>query len=320
MKHQIQLVILLLFYSNIFGQKIHVITQGIESDSSFYHIEKINENEFWAAGEYGILKKIDSLGNVSSQSFPNEGLNILKIIKKENYIFLITDNALIYRYDILNKIFINKYTITKTTTPTIKCSLERTLIYEAPPYKITYSIDTKSTKFISRFIFDDNCSSAYAQSIKDWANCNENPSLILAKKTTGFFDVIPIPIPITSELRKSWATDDIFFINGKRIFMHFFDWAVENYLERLIKMGITVSEEHKVAIGIPLNNAVTLYEYYESNSHEAKGLLKELLTPNHFKTKDIDISLTGMWLQHYKSSIIGPSNTPLGKLIENAFK
>ncbi len=108
MKHQFQLVILLLFATNIFGQKIHVISQGIESDSSFYHIEKINENEFWAAGEYGILKKIDSLGNVSSQSFPNEGLNVLKIIKKENYIFIITDNAIIYRYDILNKIFIKK--------------------------------------------------------------------------------------------------------------------------------------------------------------------------------------------------------------------
>jgi len=108
MKNQIQLVIFLLFYSNIFGQKIHVISQGIESDSSFYHIEKINENEFWAVGEYGIIKKIDSLGNMSSQSFPNEGLNILKIIKKENYIFIITDNALIYRYDILNKIFIKK--------------------------------------------------------------------------------------------------------------------------------------------------------------------------------------------------------------------
>ena len=108
MKHQIQLVILLFFYSNIFGQKIHVISQGIGSDSSFYHIEKINENEFWAAGEYGILKKIDSLGNVSSQTFPNEGLNILKIIKKENYIFIITDHAFIYRYDILNKTFIKK--------------------------------------------------------------------------------------------------------------------------------------------------------------------------------------------------------------------
>ena len=108
MKQQIQLIILLLFYSNIFGQNIQVVSQGIESDSSFYHIEKINENEFWVAGECGILKKIDSLGNVSSQKFPNEGLDILKIVKKENYIFIITNNALIYRYDIQKKIFIKK--------------------------------------------------------------------------------------------------------------------------------------------------------------------------------------------------------------------
>jgi hypothetical protein len=108
MKHQIQLIFLLLFYSTAFGQKIHTIFQGIESDSSFYHIEKINKNEFWAGGEYGILKKIDSLGNVSTQNFPNEGLNILKILKKENYVFIITDNAVIYRYDILNKMFIKK--------------------------------------------------------------------------------------------------------------------------------------------------------------------------------------------------------------------
>ena len=121
MKQQIQLIILLLFYSNIFGQNIQVVSQGIESDSSFYHIEKINENEFWVAGECGILKKIDSLGNVSSQNFPNEGLDILKIVKKENYIFIITNNALIYRYDIKKKIFIkNKiktpkfFTITKS--------------------------------------------------------------------------------------------------------------------------------------------------------------------------------------------------------------
>jgi hypothetical protein len=108
MKHQIQLIFLLLFYSTAFGQKIHTIFQGIESDSSFYHIEKINKNEFWAGGEYGILKKIDSLGNVSTQNFPNEGLNILKILKKENYVFIITDNAVIYRYDILNKMFKKK--------------------------------------------------------------------------------------------------------------------------------------------------------------------------------------------------------------------
>ena len=196
--------------------------------------------------------------------------------------------------------------------------LEQTLIYEAPPYKITYSIDNESTEFISSFIFDDNCSSAYAQSIKDWADSKNNSSKILVTKKTGFFDVIPIPIPITSELRTSWATELKFEIEGKRIFMHFFEWAVEDYLKRLDKTDISVSDNHKVAIGVPLNNSVTLYEYYESNSPENKVLLKELLTPNNFQKKGINY--TGMWLQHYKSSIISPGNKPLGKLIENAFK
>ena len=38
--------------------------------------------------------------------------------------------------------------------------------------------------------------------------------------------------------------------------------------------------------------------------------------PNWIKKDKI---YTGIWLQHYKSSIISPGNKPLGKLIENAF-
>ena len=103
--------------------------------------------------------------------------------------------------------------------------------------------------------------------------------------------------------------------------MHFFDWAVEDYKTRLDNNCITVSDDHKVAIGVPLNNAVTLYEFYEASEDNLPPILKELLKPNDFRIKDesLDGSLTGMWLQHYKSSIIGPGNTPLGKLIENAF-
>lgn len=198
--------------------------------------------------------------------------------------------------------------------------LEQTLIYEAPPYKITYNPDedNESITFVASFIFEGTCSSAYAQSIKDWSNEKYvNPSKILAKQKTGFFDIIPIPIPINSELRTLWATDDKFLIEGKRIFIHFFEWAVEDYLDRLKDSGIEVSDDHKVAIGVPLNNAVTLYEYYELQKPEDKGLLKELLTPNNFKTKNKIYN--GIWLQHYKSSIISPGNKPLGKLIENAF-
>ncbi|MFN5318018.1 MAG: hypothetical protein ACK5CY_04170 [Bacteroidia bacterium] len=198
--------------------------------------------------------------------------------------------------------------------------LNQTLIYEAPPYKITYNPDedNESITFVASFIFENTCSSAYAQSIKDWSNAKPlNPSEILVKQKTGFFDIIPIPIPINSELRALWATDDKFLIEGKRIFIHFFEWAVEYYLKRLKENKIEVSDNHKVAIGVPLNNAVTLYEYYESQKPKPKGLLKELLTVNNFNEKNKNCN--GIWLQHYKSSIISPGNKPLGKLIENAF-
>lgn len=90
------------------GQKIQMIHQGVDSDSSFYNVEKINDNEFWAGGEYGILKKIDTLGNISSINLPNEGIDILKIIKVKKYVFITTADAVIYRYDISKKTFIKR--------------------------------------------------------------------------------------------------------------------------------------------------------------------------------------------------------------------
>lgn len=90
------------------SQHVEMIQKSAVTDSSYYHICKIDSNEFWIGGEYGILKKIDSLGNISSIDFPNEGLHILKIEKLGNYVFLATSNAVIYRYDIKQKVFIKK--------------------------------------------------------------------------------------------------------------------------------------------------------------------------------------------------------------------
>lgn len=81
---------------------------GDIADSSFYDIIKINENEFWAGGEFGILKKIDSLGNVSSTGFFNEGISILKLLKTEKYIFIATAEGVIYRYDLATNQFLKK--------------------------------------------------------------------------------------------------------------------------------------------------------------------------------------------------------------------
>lgn len=108
MKLQVIILLHLLIVLQVFGQRVQTILQGNASDSSFYHVARISDNEYWAGGEHGILKSIDSLGNVSTIKFPNLGLDILKIERINDYVYLITANATIYRYNMQQKQFSSK--------------------------------------------------------------------------------------------------------------------------------------------------------------------------------------------------------------------
>lgn len=204
----------------------------------------------------------------------------------------------------------------------IKKPINKTLIYEAPPYllSIVENSDPVETNFEAEFIFHPDCSSPYVNAIK---NCFDNKedtiSDILAKNGVGFFDVIPIPIPINSDLRTLWAVDEKFIIECKRIFVHFFEWALKIYI---FKLGDRIDKKkHKIAIGIPLKNAVTLYEYH---SEKPDWFVDNYFSCINFserhsfdpKNKKPD----GLWLQQYKNCIIGSSNTPSGQLMKIAFK
>jgi hypothetical protein len=96
--------------STLWSQPFFTVLQGTESDSSFYHLEKINANEFWVGGEYGILKSIDTLGNVINiDGFENDGKNILVIKRVGDKVYVATDNSLIYCYDLETKLWQKKY-------------------------------------------------------------------------------------------------------------------------------------------------------------------------------------------------------------------
>lgn len=106
-------ITIFILFSAIFSissicQEIKVISRGNNADSSYYDILKINDNEFWIAGEYGILKKIDTLGNISPIVFHNEGLTILKLLKVGEFVFIATAEGVIYKYDIVKKEFQKK--------------------------------------------------------------------------------------------------------------------------------------------------------------------------------------------------------------------
>ena len=90
------------------SQDVVRIIEGQRLDSSFYTICQVTDNEFWVGGEEGIIKSIDTLGNMTDLPLRTGGLSIIKMKKFGQYVYLTTSDAIIYRYDIKKKKFLEK--------------------------------------------------------------------------------------------------------------------------------------------------------------------------------------------------------------------
>jgi hypothetical protein len=193
-------------------------------------------------------------------------------------------------------------------------TFNKTVIYEAPPYLLC--MDKTSSDFVAEFILDKRCTSPYANAINSCFNAPEKASVVdtLRTNTCGFFDVIPMPLPINSALRNLWATDERYLIDGKRIFVHFFEWAFEKYLEQA---SVVTTGPHQLAVGIPLNNSITLYEHYESHGPLVfNGINIDFNAPHSIPFSDKKL---GLWINPFKNCIIASSNTPTADLMKLAF-
>ena len=99
--------------------------------------------------------------------------------------------------------------------------------------------------------------------------------------------------------------------------MHFFEWALEIYLSRIGENSI--NENHKIAIGIPLKNAVSIYEHAQNNAMWPGFKLDRNFCDAH-NFNETYKKPEGLWVQPYKNCIIGSSNTPSGDLMKLAFE
>lgn len=82
----------------LYGQRITTLLPGNDNDSSYYHLTRISDNEFWACGEHGIITSFDTLGNVKSLPIPTMGRNILKAQRFEDWVILSTDDGSLMKY------------------------------------------------------------------------------------------------------------------------------------------------------------------------------------------------------------------------------
>lgn len=71
-----------------------------QTDSSYYDIERVGDNEFWAVGKYGIITSLNSEGQTSRIDFPNQGSDLLKIQRlDEDHLLIAADSGYLYFYD-----------------------------------------------------------------------------------------------------------------------------------------------------------------------------------------------------------------------------
>lgn len=78
------------------AQTVRHISQSTSGDSSFYDMLRLSTGEIWLGGEYGILKRFTGQ-SLSSIDYPNTGVNILRIVESNNFIFLAADKGTLYR-------------------------------------------------------------------------------------------------------------------------------------------------------------------------------------------------------------------------------
>jgi hypothetical protein len=272
----------------------------------FYGLTSKN-NEDWKEEFKDSIKRKAEKSKEGKQKFINVSPNDFKEIETK---------------EIIKQAFLKKNSIKQQLKSLYanKSTFKSTIIYEAPPYllSIMEKDGSLNNEFVAEFILDDKCSSPYSNAIRGCFNNKETQILdILTKNDCGFFDVIPIPLPINSNLRNQWATEEKFVFDGKKIFVHFFEWAIENYIK---EAEISKDEKHKIAIGIPLNNAITLYEHFAPTKIVKFGKHKNhKITFNDPHTIDLKNKKSGLWIHPFKNCVISTSNTPNAELMKLAF-
>lgn len=211
--------------------------------------------------------------------------------------------------------------------------IENFISFEAPPFKVNTNIEYNGEYIFSKTPIVSNA--YYSSIIKSFTTEETDFSLtkLLIENKTGFFDIIPLPLPFDSDLRKKWSTNDNFKISGKPLTVHLFEWALIEFLNK-IHIKKTDLSGLKFALGMPTNTSVSILDYYSENKllisinnnsfeiskkNEGGSNLSSIKLVNGILSKAGKESLKGMTIPLFKSNVVASSNFPNSELIKLAF-
>jgi len=210
-----------------------------------------------------------------------------------------------------------------------KCSREKTFAYynllkdldgniehfiasESPPFKV------KEDKFLGSHLLGDTVqdkSGAYYSVISKCMGDDESPLRErLCKRGILFLDIMPIPLPINSELRRDWS---ISFKVGKMCLSSFLLQLALDYAKEEYRLKIT--PKTKIALMMPRNTSAGIFHEALTNN-EYLGCFNEQLRFVNRNEDEIELLGNGIIPPHFKSDVMGGANTPslelLGRIIK----
>jgi len=211
--------------------------------------------------------------------------------------------------------------------------IDKILIYEAPPMpdqngKINYILaescidcnTCKDCKIDDCSFFKNPPTGNYYTTIK---NLNEESTIpdILVEQGILFIDLCPLPLPMTTNIRKKWG-EKLVDMDNKPLSVVLLELA----LKFALKKGLIISEKPIIAMGTPTATSQSIYLYFENmksigcitkpyisvDKYPKINFSKLLITNQKYNIKNQILPL-------YKSNIIAGSNTPNAALLERIF-
>ncbi len=185
--------------------------------------------------------------------------------------------------------------------------VSKILVYEAPPYQADESSNIN-------YLLLDDASGSYVTAIKTYSqpeiNSNDIAEILRESKVL-FFDLLMMPIPLSSDVRKSWFDKNCFFIEDKPLPVYLF----EMNLKYLISKKINFTASPNFAIGTPHLTALPIFKYYSSKTGVFHSSLR---ATNDIETRQI-AELGRLVLPLFKACFVNASNNPDGNLLKLAF-
>jgi hypothetical protein len=189
------------------------------------------------------------------------------------------------------------------------------IIYEAPPFPKDNNLN---------YILLKDAKGPYFTAIKKAFTTGDDIQDKFVENGILFFDLLMLPFPLSSTIRRKWSTKPEFKINDQQLPVVLFEMNLKYYLNKLSICNEVLSGEIKIAIGTPHLTALGIYNHFCDGGRLGldkkmnENIEESLMKCNAIEDKKNNKKLNNYVVPLFRSCFVNASNNPDGELLKHA--